>query len=161
MLWPQNVLLIFCKSASLMKAPSLAGFRLTPPRFTSRVSSIGVMSRFPPFRRRSASILSPTSAPTAIMAVAILIPRAMARRATLLRRFWRRKDSKSSRKNISVRKYRGVGLQFSDIDHHQVTLLAGFQRNRVAAAALTNALRIDWSGAVLAHQTARSLIEAH
>src|SRR5215471_5740192 len=39
---------------------------------------------------------------TAIMAVLMLMPRAIARRANALRRRWRRKDSKRRRANISV-----------------------------------------------------------
>ena len=93
MLLCQKVPLIFGRSASLRKAPSLGGFKLTPPISTSNVSSWGVTSRFAPMVRSSRLILSPISVATAIIAVATVTPSVMAAPASNLRRFWRRKDS--------------------------------------------------------------------
>ena len=45
MLWCQKVPRIFGRSASLRNAPSLGGFRLTPPISTSSVSSCGVTTQ--------------------------------------------------------------------------------------------------------------------
>src|SRR5450432_43348 len=161
MLCPQKMLLILGRSDSAMNAPSLAGLRLTPPRFTSSVSSIGVRTRLPPLRRRSSLILSPTSLPTAIMAVAIVMPRAMARSATLLRRFCRRNDSKSRRKNMSVRELRELGPEVSDIDQNRIASLGGVQRNGVTSTALAYTLRVNGRRTVLADQTLRALVKAN
>src|SRR6185312_14835923 len=159
MLCPQNVPLILGRSLSEMNAPSLAGFRFTPPRLTSSVSSMGVITRLPPLRRRSSSILSPTSLPTASMAVAMVMPRAMAKRATLLRLFCRRNDSNSRRKNISVRELRELRLQVRQVDHDGVALLDCMQRNGIAASRLAHALRVNGSGAVLTDYPGGTLVE--
>src|SRR6478609_5843916 len=113
---------------------------------------MGVSTRFPPLRRRSSLILSPTSLPTAIMAVAMVIPRAIARRATLLRRFCRRNDSKSRRKNMSVRELRELGPEVSDIYHNGIAILCRVQWNGIAATTLAHALRVNGSSAVLADE---------
>src|SRR6478672_2523214 len=160
MLCPQKMPLILGRSDSGIYAPSLAGFKSTPPRFTSSVSSMGVSTRLPPLRRRSSLILSPTSLPTAIMAVAMVMPSAIARRATLLRRFCRRNDSKSRRKNMSMRELRKLRPEVSDIDHNGIAGLRHVQGNRVAATALAHALRVDGSSAVLANQPLGPFIKA-
>src|SRR5690348_4918985 len=95
------------------------------------------------------------------MAVAMLIPRAMASSASDFRRFWRRKDSSRRRSNIPARKLPGLGLGVGRADHDTATCFLCPQRNGVAAAALAYALRIHRRRAVLADQSAASFVKAH
>src|SRR5215470_3188816 len=144
-----------------MNAPSLAGFTLTPPRLTSSVSSIGVMTRLAPVERSSWLILSPIPAATAIMAVAIVMPSVMARKATILRRFCRRNDSNKSRKNMSVRELTGLGSQVGDADHNRVAVggRSGMKRYGIASTGLTDALGIHRRRAVLADDPLRAFVK--
>src|SRR5205807_9470739 len=102
MLFFQKSFLILIKSDSWIKMPSLAGFRSTPPIFTSRLSAAGVIRRFALPVRNSWLSLSPISVATEIMAVVMLMPRVMASTANALRRTWRRKDSNKRRANIRL-----------------------------------------------------------
>src|SRR5262249_48928500 len=147
---------------SAMNAPSLAGFKSTPPRLTSSVSSIGVITRLAPVERSSWLILSPIPAATAIMAVAMLMPSAMARKATLLRRFCRRNDSKRNRKNMSVRELPGLRGQVRDTDHNGAAIGDDRgQRNRIAAARLAYALRIHRGCTILTNDSLRAFVKAY
>src|SRR5215470_14700593 len=101
------------------------------------------MIRLAPVARNSWLILSPIPAAIAIMAVAMAMPRAIASRATLLRRFCRRNDSKRSRRNISVRELPGLPRQVSDADHNSGAVMGRGKRNGVTPTRLAYALGID------------------
>src|SRR5882724_7486900 len=140
----QKVPRIWGRSASFRKAPSLGGFRFTPPISTSKVSSWGVTMRLAPYVRNSRLILSPISVATAIIAVATATPRAMATPASNLRRACRRNDSYTRRGNIlflfevvAARRY--VRLR----DDHRVAGDLSFERDGIAAAGHADRLRIN------------------
>ena len=97
--------------------------------------------------------------PTAIIAVAMLMPSAMASSATLLRRFCLRNDSNNNRRNITLRTVQSAApgqRRKSQRNRHPVPL----QRNRVAAAGLAHALRVNGRSAVFADEPGRALIKA-
>src|SRR5437667_2247284 len=154
--------LMCVNSDSRIKAPELAGFRFTPPRFTSRLSSTGVTTKLALCARSSTFILSPMSVATAIMAVLMLMPRAIASSANALRRVWRRNDSNRRRTNM--------GLPCEDLclpgqlvggDHDGIAHNFCLERDGIASARLTHTLRIDRRSAVLARNPRGAFIEAY
>src|SRR5437763_2817840 len=160
MLWPQKIPFIRSKSDSRIKAPALAGFRSTPPRFTSRLSSMGVTTKLALCARSSTFILSPMSVATAIMAVLMLMPSAIANSANALRRVWRRKDSNRGRTNIGLpREYLCLLPQIIRGDHDGITHSFCFEWNRITSARLAHALRIDGRSTVLAGNSGGAFVE--
>src|ERR1700682_5606193 len=154
MLWPKNMLFSLIRSDSGMYAPSLAGFNVTPPRFTSSVSSIGVNTRLALPLRSSWLSLSPTSVLTAIIAVAMLIPSAMASSATPLRRFWRRNDSNTRRRNMMLPgELCGSLCKIGAGDDRRGAVAGCVERKRITTPGLAHTLRINRRRAVLANQS--------
>src|SRR5258706_7512142 len=104
--------------------------------------------------RSSRLILSPMSVATAIIAVATVTPRVIAAPASNLRRFWRLKDSYTSRTNILLLfEHTAAGRDVRLLNDHGIGCLSGLEGNRIAAARRAHRLRIDWRRAGLANDS--------